>query len=74
MQKNISLSSRKLELWFLGIVRFKKIFTLYKFRRFYMKQKYLSDGKILVEFKYRGIEYKEEFAKKEELENFLQNL
>ena len=39
-----------------------------------MKQKYLSDGKILVEFKYRGIEYKEEFTNKEELENFLQNL
>lgn len=39
-----------------------------------MKQKYLSDGKILVEFRYRGVEYKEEFANKEELENFLQNL
>ena len=39
-----------------------------------MKQKYLADGRILVEFRYRGVEYKEEFANTEELENFLQNL
>lgn len=39
-----------------------------------MKQKYLSNGKILVEFRYRGVEYKEEFKNKEELENFLKNL
>lgn len=39
-----------------------------------MKQKYLSNGKILVEFRYKGIEYKEEFANTEELNSFLENL
>lgn len=39
-----------------------------------MKQKYLSNGKILVEFRYKGIEYKEEFANTEELNNFLESL
>lgn len=39
-----------------------------------MKQKYLSNGKILVEFRYNGIEYKEEFTKTEELNNFLESL
>lgn len=39
-----------------------------------MKQKYLSNGKILVEFRYKGIGYKEEFANTEELNNFLESL
>ena len=39
-----------------------------------MKQKYLADGRILVEFIYKGIEYKEEFTNKEELNSFLENL
>lgn len=39
-----------------------------------MKQKYLSNGRILVEFKYKGVEYKEEFENTEELKNFLKNL
>ena len=39
-----------------------------------MKQKYLSNGKILVEFKYKGVEYKEEFENTEELNSFLESL
>ena len=39
-----------------------------------MKQKYLSNGKILVEFRYKGIEYKKEFENTEELNSFLVSL
>ena len=39
-----------------------------------MKQKYLANGKILVEFKYKDVEYKKEFKNKEELKQFLQSL
>ena len=39
-----------------------------------MKQKYLADGRILMELNYNGNYYKNEFANKEELENFLKNL
>jgi len=39
-----------------------------------MKQKYLANGKILVEFKYKDVEYKKEFNNKEELKQFLQSL
>lgn len=39
-----------------------------------MKQKYLSDGRILVELKYKGIEYRKEFTNQKELEEFLQSL
>ena len=74
MQKNLSLSSRKLELDFWKLVRLKKYLHYINLGGFIMKQKYLSDGKILVEFRYKGIEYKEEFANTEELNSFLESL
>ena len=39
-----------------------------------MKQKYLADGRILVELNYKGNYYKKEFANKEELDSFLRSL
>lgn len=39
-----------------------------------MKQKYLADGRILLELNYKGIYYSKEFTNKEELNSFLESL
>ena len=74
MQKNIFCPPENQNFDFWEQLDFKKYLHYINLGGFIMKQKYLSNGKILVEFKYKGVEYKEEFENTEELNSFLESL